>query len=183
MSSPIILHHAAKDGVTCSSHQRLMGAQHGLPLDCCLFLSEKNSTEGNFAAERLVIEFFLDTTKVLSAIHVRIDCVGGDFYRLAKGPILCRKPSAKLMSIALADAVKFGFSCNSEFAREENHWRAGGRAKQGTCVEAWEEGEIWLRKQGHHRLVSTPCGFARPADSLKPTSPPIPSGKTRCSRA
>ena len=113
MDYPDILHHGAKDGVTGSCHQLLMDAQHSLLIDCGLFQGAETSAEGKSAADRLAIEFPLDTIKALVATHVHIDHVGRIPYLLAagfKGPILCSEPSAKLLPIVLEDAFKLGFS-------------------------------------------------------------------------
>ncbi|WPC06767.1 MBL fold metallo-hydrolase [Pseudomonas benzenivorans] len=113
MDYPDILHHGAKDGVTGSCHQLLMDARHSLLIDCGLFQGAETSPEGKSAADRLAIEFPLDTIKALIATHVHIDHVGRIPYLLAagfKGPILCSEPSAKLLPIVLEDAFKLGFS-------------------------------------------------------------------------
>ena len=113
MDYPDILHHGAKDGVTGSCHQLLMDGQHSLLIDCGLFQGAETSGEGKSAADRLAIEFSLDTIKALVATHVHIDHVGRIPYLLAagfKGPILCSEPSAKLLPIVLEDAFKLGFS-------------------------------------------------------------------------
>ena len=113
MDYPDILHHGAKDGVTGSCHQLLMDGQHSLLIDCGLFQGAETSGEGKSAADRLAIEFPLDTIKALVATHVHIDHVGRIPYLLAagfKGPILCSEPSAKLLPIVLEDAFKLGFS-------------------------------------------------------------------------
>ncbi|WP_025165592.1 MBL fold metallo-hydrolase [Pseudomonas taeanensis] len=113
MDYPDILHHGTKDGVTGSCHQLLMDAQHSLLIDCGLFQGAETSAEGKSGADRLAIEFSLDTIKALIATHVHIDHVGRIPYLLAagfKGPILCSEPSAKLLPIVLEDAFKLGFS-------------------------------------------------------------------------
>jgi metallo-beta-lactamase family protein len=113
MGYPDILHHGAKDGVTGSCHQLLMNAEHSLLIDCGLFQGAETSPEGKSGADRLAIEFPLDTIKALVATHVHIDHVGRIPYLLAagfKGPILCSEPSAKLLPIVLEDAFKLGFS-------------------------------------------------------------------------
>ena len=113
MDYPDIFHHGAKDGVTGSCHQLLMDAQHSLLIDCGLFQGAETSGEGKSAADRLAIEFPLETIKALVATHVHIDHVGRIPYLLAagfKGPILCSEPSAKLLPIVLEYAFKLGFS-------------------------------------------------------------------------
>lgn len=113
MDYPDIHHHGAKDGVTGSCHQLLMDARHSLLIDCGLFQGAEISAEGKSAADRLAIEFPLDSIKALVATHVHIDHVGRIPHLLAagfKGPILCSEPSAKLLPIVLEDAFKLGFS-------------------------------------------------------------------------
>ncbi|MCG4455179.1 MBL fold metallo-hydrolase [Pseudomonas sp. MMS21-TM103] len=113
MDYPDILHHGAKDGVTGSCHPLLMDTEHSLLIDCGLFQGAEISAEGKSAADRLAIEFPLDTIQALVATHVHIDHVGRIPYLLAagfKGPILCSEPSAKLLPIVLEDAFKLGFS-------------------------------------------------------------------------
>ena len=99
--------------MTGSCHQLLMDAEHSLLIDCGLFQGAKTSGEGKSAADRLAIEFPLDTIKALVATHVHIDHVGRIPYLLAagfKGPILCIESSAKLLSLVLEDAFRLGFS-------------------------------------------------------------------------
>jgi metallo-beta-lactamase family protein len=113
MSYPDILHHGAKDGVSGSLHQLLMGTQHSPLIDCGLFQGTETLAEGISAAERLAIEFLLNSIKALVATHVHIDHIGRISYLLAagfKGPILCSEPSAKLLPIVLEDAFKLGLN-------------------------------------------------------------------------
>ncbi|VXC81185.1 MBL fold metallo-hydrolase RNA specificity domain-containing protein [Pseudomonas sp. 9Ag] len=113
MNYPQIEHHGAKDGVTGSCHQLRMNAANSLLIDCGLFQGNDASIPGEPGADRLNIEFPLDTIKALVATHVHIDHVGRIPYLLAAGfdgPILCSEPSAKLLPIVLEDAFKLGFS-------------------------------------------------------------------------
>ncbi|WP_278444608.1 MBL fold metallo-hydrolase RNA specificity domain-containing protein [Stutzerimonas kunmingensis] len=113
MSYPKIEHHGAKDGVTGSCHQLHMNATSSLLVDCGLFQGNDASILSEPGADRLAIEFPLDTIKALVATHVHIDHVGRIPYLLAAGfdgPILCSEPSAKLLPIVLEDAFKLGFS-------------------------------------------------------------------------
>lgn len=113
MSYPQIEHHGAKDGVTGSCHQLHMYAASSLLIDCGLFQGNDASIPDEPGADRLAIEFPLDTIKALVATHVHIDHVGRIPYLLAAGfdgPILCSEPSAKLLPIVLEDAFKLGFS-------------------------------------------------------------------------
>ncbi|HAB63087.1 MAG TPA: MBL fold hydrolase, partial [Pseudomonas sp.] len=113
MSYPQIEHHGAKDGVTGSCHQLHMNATSSLLVDCGLFQGNDASIPSEPGADRLAIEFPLDSIKALVATHVHIDHVGRIPYLLAAGfdgPILCSEPSAKLLPIVLEDAFKLGFS-------------------------------------------------------------------------
>lgn len=113
MHYPIIEHHGAKDGVTGSCHQLRMDATTSLLIDCGLFQGNDASIPGEPGADRLAIEFSLDTIKALIVTHVHIDHVGRIPYLLAagfEGPILCSEPSAKLLPIVLEDAFKLSFS-------------------------------------------------------------------------
>ncbi len=113
MSYPQIEHHGAKDGVTGSCHQLHMNAISSLLVDCGLFQGNDALIPNEPGADRLAIEFPLDTIKALVATHVHIDHVGRIPYLLAAGfdgPILCSEPSAKLLPIVLEDAFKLGFS-------------------------------------------------------------------------
>ncbi len=117
MSYPQIEHHGAKDGVTGSCHQLRMNATTSLLIDCGLFQGNDASIPSEPGADRLAIEFPLDTIKALVATHVHIDHVGRIPYLLAAGydgPILCSEPSAKLLPIVLEDAFKLGFSRDQE---------------------------------------------------------------------
>jgi metallo-beta-lactamase family protein len=110
---PTIEHHGAKDGVTGSCHQLHMNASTSVLIDCGLFQGNDASLPGGSDADRLPIEFPLDTVKALIATHVHIDHVGRIPYLLAagfEGPILCSEPSAKLLPIVLEDAFKLGIS-------------------------------------------------------------------------
>ncbi|TCD21579.1 MBL fold metallo-hydrolase [Pseudomonas sp. IC_126] len=113
MNYPQIEHHGAKDGVTGSCHQLRMKATASLLIECGLFQGNDASIPDESGADRLAIEFPLDTIKALVATHVHIDHVGRIPYLLAagfEGPILCSEPSAKLLPIVLEDAFKLGFS-------------------------------------------------------------------------
>ncbi|WP_413043961.1 MBL fold metallo-hydrolase RNA specificity domain-containing protein [Pseudomonas sp. YJ42] len=113
MHYPTIEHHGAKDGVTGSCHQLRMDASVSVLVDCGLFQGNDASLPEGPGADRLAIEFPLDTIKALIATHVHIDHVGRIPYLLAagfEGPILCSEPSAKLLPIVLEDAFKLGIS-------------------------------------------------------------------------
>src|SRR5690606_13689649 len=113
MAFPDISHHGAVNGVTGSCHQLHADADTSYLIDCGLFQGAEASAGGRAGADRLAIEFPLDTIKALIATHVHIDHVGRIPYLLAagfEGPILCSEPSAKLLPIVLEDAFKLGIS-------------------------------------------------------------------------
>jgi metallo-beta-lactamase family protein len=113
MNYPDILHHGARDGVTGSCHQLRIDGRHSLLIDCGLFQGAETSGDGRSGADRLAIEFPLEGILALVATHVHIDHVGRIPYLLAagfKGPILCSRPSAKLLPIVLEDAFRLGIS-------------------------------------------------------------------------
>lgn len=104
MRYPIIEHDDAKDGVTGSCHQLRMNASNSVLVDCGLFQSNDASIPNDPCADRLAIEFPVETIKALVATHVHIDHVGHIPYLLAaslEGPILCIVPSSKLLPIVL----------------------------------------------------------------------------------
>src|SRR5690606_8981761 len=113
MAFPDISHHGAVNGVTGSCHQLHADADTSYLIDCGLFQGAEASAGGRAGADRLAIEFPLDTVRALIATHVHIDHVGRIPYLLAagfEGPILCSEPSAKLLPIVLEDAFKLSFS-------------------------------------------------------------------------
>ncbi|MBU0810619.1 MAG: MBL fold metallo-hydrolase, partial [Gammaproteobacteria bacterium] len=73
MYYPQIEHHGAKEGVTGSCHQLRMNAGTSLLIDCGLFQGKDASIPDDAGADRLSIEFSLDTIKALVATHVHID--------------------------------------------------------------------------------------------------------------
>ncbi|MCQ4306548.1 MBL fold metallo-hydrolase [Pseudomonas stutzeri] len=158
MSYPKIEHHGAKDGVTGSCHQLHMNATSSLLVDCGLFQGNDASIPSEPGADRLAIEFPLDTIKALVATHVHIDHVGRIPYLLAAGfdgPILCSEPSAKLLPIVLEDAFKLGFSRDQ--AQIEKYIRLVGQRIIALPYQQWFtlantdelQARIRLQRAGH----------------------------------
>nr|WP_217475433.1 MBL fold metallo-hydrolase [Stutzerimonas stutzeri] len=90
-----------------------MNVSASVLIDCGLFQGNDASLPGGSEADRLSIEFPLDTARALIVTHVHIDHVGRIPYLLAAGfdgPILCSEPSAKLLPVVLEDAFKVGIS-------------------------------------------------------------------------
>lgn len=106
-----ILHHGARDGVTGSCHQLYMDENNSLLVDCGLF---QGSEVGNGnSSERHQIDFDISTLRALIVTHVHIDHVGRIPWLLAagfEGPIICSRPSARLLPLVLEDAFKLGIS-------------------------------------------------------------------------
>lgn len=114
MSSVMIQHHGAVEGVTGSCHQLYLGDGRSILVDCGLFQGAETSTEGH-GADRLQVDFAVDSVLALVVTHVHIDHVGRIPYLLAagfKGPILCSEASAELLPLVLEDALKIGVTRN-----------------------------------------------------------------------
>lgn len=109
-----IIHHGGATGVTGSCHQLILNSEHSLLIDCGLFQGE-DAKQDSF--EQLQIEFDISTVQALIITHVHIDHVGRLPYLLAagfKGPIICSEPSAKLLPLVIEDALKIGFTRNTQ---------------------------------------------------------------------
>lgn len=105
-----IIHHGGAGGVTGSCHQLIANSESSLLIDCGLFQGE-DAEQDSFA--QLTVDFDISTVKALVITHVHIDHVGRLPYLLAAGfdgPILCSKPSAKLLPLVIEDALKIGFT-------------------------------------------------------------------------
>ncbi|WP_252107363.1 MULTISPECIES: MBL fold metallo-hydrolase [unclassified Halomonas] len=108
-----ILLHGGATGVTGSCHQLILNSENSLLVDCGLFQGEDAEAD---TFEQLKIEFDISTIKALVITHVHIDHVGRLPYLLAagfKGPIICSKPSARLLPLVIEDALKIGFTRNA----------------------------------------------------------------------
>ncbi len=108
-----IIHRGGASGVTGSCHQLIVNSESSLLIDCGLFQGE-DAQQDSF--EQLTIGFDISTVKALVITHVHIDHVGRLPYLLAagfNGPILCSKPSAKLLPLVIEDALKIGFTRNA----------------------------------------------------------------------
>ncbi|WP_447529204.1 MBL fold metallo-hydrolase [Vreelandella sp. TE19] len=109
-----ITHHGGAQGVTGSCHQLIVNSENSLLIDCGLFQGE-DAREDSF--EQLQIEFDISTVRALIITHVHIDHVGRLPYLLAagfKGPIICSKPTAKLLPLVIEDALKIGFTRDAQ---------------------------------------------------------------------
>ena len=103
-----LVHHGGHDGVTGSCHELRLENGRSLLVDCGLFQGEDARRHPS-----LEVEFPVDQIAALLLTHVHIDHVGRLPYLLAAGfqqPIYCSRPTAELLPVVLADAVKIGFT-------------------------------------------------------------------------
>jgi metallo-beta-lactamase family protein len=116
--SPSITHHGGAQGVTGSCHRLQFDADHAFLVDCGLFQGEEAS--GTSDLERHRIDFPIADVYALIVTHVHIDHIGRLPYLLAagfQGPILCSKPSARLLPLVIEDALKVGFTRDEALIR------------------------------------------------------------------
>ena len=107
-------HHGAVRGVTGSCHRLTLPDGQAVLVDCGLFQGAETSPDGA-SANRLEIDFPIDTVRALVVTHVHIDHVGRIPYLLAagfQGPIYCSQASAQLLPLVLEDALEVGFTRN-----------------------------------------------------------------------
>ena len=141
MPKPDIEHHGAKTGVTGSCHQLHLNADNSLLIDCGLFQGK----EAENSRQSQEIDFDITTVQALVATHVHIDHVGRIPWLLAagySGPIICSRPSAKLLPLVLEDAFRIGIS-------RESH-----RVEQ--YLNTIEQRLLPLPYQQWHTLLDTP---------------------------
>jgi len=111
-----IKHHGAVSGVTGSCHELVLDSQNSVLIDCGLFQGAETSPAGA-KTEKLEIEFALDSVRALIVTHCHIDHVGRIPYLLIagfNGPIICSRPTAILLPLVLEDAIKIGFTRNTQ---------------------------------------------------------------------
>ena len=112
----MIKHHGAVNGVTGSCHELMCDDGRSVLIDCGLFQGAETSAKGA-SFEQLEIEFPVEHIQALIVTHVHIDHVGRIPYLLAagfRGPIYCSEPSALLLPLVLEDALKIGFTRNTQ---------------------------------------------------------------------
>lgn len=112
-------HHGAVDGVTGSCHQLSLPDGQSVLIDCGLFQGAETSPDGA-GPDRLEVKFPLAKVRALIVTHVHIDHVGRVPYLMAagfKGPIYCSEASALLLPLVLEDAIKVGFTRNTDIIR------------------------------------------------------------------
>ena len=116
---PVITHHGAVRGVTGSCHELRLDADNALLIDCGLFQGTDASAGGAGTAS-LGIDFDLDGVRALVVTHCHLDHVGRLPHLLAAGyagPILCSRPSARLLPLVLEDALEVGFTRDRDLVR------------------------------------------------------------------
>ena len=106
-----IVHHGGAEGVTGSCHRLQLSARDSFLVDCGLFQGRDHGPDDTL--ERHAIEFPVEDIRALVVTHVHIDHIGRLPYLLAAGfdgPIICSKPSARLLPLMLEDALRVGFT-------------------------------------------------------------------------
>ncbi|MBU0485635.1 MAG: MBL fold metallo-hydrolase [Proteobacteria bacterium] len=102
---PQIIHHGGHQQVTGSCHELIVDPHNSILIDCGL-----TQGEGHSEPE---IDFPLDKVRALVLTHVHIDHCGRLPYLIAAGftgPVFCSEPSAILLPLVMADALKIGFT-------------------------------------------------------------------------
>jgi metallo-beta-lactamase family protein len=111
---PQILHHGGADGVTGSCHRLQISADRALLVDCGIFQGQDADHLDNM--EQHTVRFPVDDVLALIVTHVHIDHIGRLPYLLAagyRGPLICSRPSARLLPLVIEDALKVGFTRNA----------------------------------------------------------------------
>lgn len=106
-----IVHHGGAEGVTGSCHRLRLSARDSFLVDCGLFQGRDHGPGDTL--ERHAIDFPVDDIRALVVTHVHIDHIGRLPWLLAAGfagPIICSKPSARLLPLMLEDALRVGFT-------------------------------------------------------------------------
>ncbi|HDQ41677.1 MAG TPA: MBL fold metallo-hydrolase [Desulfonatronum sp.] len=110
---PTIIHHGGVQGVTGSCHRVQLDARRALLVDCGLFQGRDVRDEDESAGQQ--IDFSVKDVMALVVTHVHIDHIGRLPYLMGAGfhgPIICSKPSARLLPLVIEDALKLGFTRN-----------------------------------------------------------------------
>ncbi|PYB69530.1 MBL fold metallo-hydrolase [Pseudomonas sp. LB-090624] len=109
MEYPVLSHHGGTRGVTGSCHQVHLAPSVSLLVDCGL----EQGDDAAPGAETAPLGFDVQGIQALVITHVHLDHVGRIPALLAagyRGPILCSKPSARLLPLVLEDAYKLSIS-------------------------------------------------------------------------
>ncbi|PTN38912.1 MBL fold metallo-hydrolase RNA specificity domain-containing protein [Desulfonatronum sp. SC1] len=116
---PIIDHYGGAKGVTGSCHHLRLDKERALLVDCGL-RQGTDAPEGDDSANQ-AIDFPVNDLVALVVTHVHIDHIGRLPHLVAAGytgPILCSKPSAKLLPLVIEDALKIGFTRNKRLIND-----------------------------------------------------------------
>lgn len=108
-----IRHHGAKDGVTGSCHQLVLG-KDSLLIDCGLF-------QGAEAKSSLDIEFEVKNIAALLLTHAHIDHIGRLPWLLAagfSGPIFATEATAALVPLMIEDGLKVQLGLNHQQCKQ-----------------------------------------------------------------
>src|SRR5690554_3596114 len=152
---PKILHHGATRGVTGSCHRYVADEQRHLLIDCGLF---QGNDAGEDPLERHRIEFDIRAVLALIVTHVHIDHVGRLPYLMAagfQGPIICSEPSARLLPLVIEDALRVGFTRDSQLIERflrtvEQHLQPLPYGLWHTVVDTAQlVVRVWLQRAGH----------------------------------
>jgi metallo-beta-lactamase family protein len=102
---PQLIHHGGHQQVTGSCHELVIDDHNSILVDCGL-------TQGEGRSEP-EIDFPIDKVQALVLTHVHIDHCGRLPYLIRagfRGKIICSEPSAILLPLVMADALKIGFT-------------------------------------------------------------------------
>jgi metallo-beta-lactamase family protein len=111
--TPTIIHHGGVQGVTGSCHRVQLDARRAMLVDCGLF--QGRDIRGEDESEGQRIDFSVKDVMALVVTHVHIDHIGRLPHLMGAGfhgPIICSKPSARLLPLVIEDALKLGFTRN-----------------------------------------------------------------------
>lgn len=108
-----IIHHGGASGVTGSCHELRLG-DDSLLVDCGLFQGREGRNPSGF-------DFDPAGLCGLVATHCHLDHIGRIPYLFAggfRGPIFCSEPTARLLPLAMEDALEVGFTRDRRLIRE-----------------------------------------------------------------
>jgi len=107
-----LIHHGGHHGVTGSCHELRLDNGGGILIDCGVFQGEDARMHPD-----LHVTFPVDHLQAMALTHAHIDHVGRLPYLLSagfRGRIYCTPPTARLLPLVLEDALKIGFTRNTQ---------------------------------------------------------------------